>query len=224
MLRRMFLAGWAGALAAADSLFDGRSLAGWRNPLPEIPVEGCWRARKGTLEAIPTDEVPGGLASDIWTVRTFRAFDLSFEFLAAPAANSGVKFQIVRALYVEQYRDEERVLPSYAARRSGARVLAYTQALEYQVADVAEPDGLIRATSRAGALYGKVAPPGDVRPKSGKWNRGRVRLAPDGRLEFWLNGRRTVETTVPTPLRSSAIALQHHATRVAFRGLRVTAL
>ena len=212
------------AAAGTDSLFDGRSLAGWRAPLAELPMEGCWRIHDGMLEAIPIPRIRSGLSTDIWTERTFQAFDLTFEFLADPAANSGVKFQIRRALYVELRGDDGVVIPNFAARRPGAPMAGYSEGLEYQVSDVLEPEGMKRPASRCAGLYGKVAPPDDVRPRSGEWNRGRIRLQADGKLEHWLNDRLAIQTTIATPLRESSIALQHHATRVRFRDLRIAAL
>lgn len=225
MRRRAFvaLAGVACAQAAPQTLFDGQSFAGWRAPFAEIGMEESWRIRDGALETIPDGELRHGLSTDLWTVAVFRAFDLRFAYWAAPEANGGLKFQVERPLFVEDIAGKQRVLPRFA-QAPGARVIAYSLALEFQVAAPDEPVGRSKPAARAGSLYNKVAAPAQVVAKAGEWNQGRVRLEADGRLRLWLNGEESAATRIPLPLRESPIVLQHHGTLVRYRELEIERL
>lgn len=226
MLRRGFLPLAVTAFAQSkvhQSLFDGKTFQGWRAPVPEIGIEDSWRIRDGAIETVPDTELKRNLSTDIWTVAKFTAFDLSFEYWAAPAANGGLKFQVQRPLFVEDIAGKQRLIPTFA-QAPGAHIIAYSVALEFQVSAPDEPDGQRKPTSRAGSLYNKVAAPAHIAAKAESWNLGRLRLEANGQLEMWLNGESTVRTTVPTPLLESPIALQHHGTLVRYRNLRLQPL
>jgi hypothetical protein len=214
---------WAWAQPARSALFDGRSFAGWKAPLAEISIGESWRIEDGTLATIPDEELAHGLSTDLWTEKVFTAFDFSFEYLAEPAANGGVKFQIERAVFVEDIAGKQRFLKSFA-QAPGAHIITYSFALEFQVAAPDEPVGKTNPAARAGSLYRRVAAPAYVTARARDWNRGRIRLERDGKLRHWLNGEPTVETQLTKPVVASPIALQHHGTRVRYRNLLVEEL
>ncbi len=223
--RRALLLGPTLALAQskATALFDGNSFAGWRAPLPEIAIEECWRIAEGCLETIPDAELPHGLSTDIWTAGNYTSFDLRFEYWAEPRGNGGLKYQVQKAIYVEDIAGKQRVIESFE-QQPGARVIGYSVALEYQVSAPDEPAGLKSIAARAGALYNKKGPPEHVVAKAGEWNAARVRVEPKGMLRHWLNGDLAMETQLFDPLRPLPIALQHHGTRVRYRQLILEAL
>jgi hypothetical protein len=222
MLRRtaLSLVPMLGAARRGRDLFDGKSLMGWRAPFAEIPLEECWRVRDGAIETIPDTELKRNLSTDLWTIDNFTAFDLIFEYWAAPAANGGLKFQVRRPILVEDIAGKQRVIPAFA-HAPNAHIIAYSVALEFQVSAPDEPDGLRKPTSRAGSLYNKAAAPATVSAKAEAWNLARIRLEPSGALTMWLNGETTVSTSVPTPLLESPIVLQHHGSFVRYRNLRI---
>ncbi len=225
MLRRSALSLLCG-LALGQSkrdLFDGKTLSGWRAPFAEIPLEESWRVRDGAIETVPDTELKRNLSTDLWTADKFTAFDLSFEYWAAPAANGGLKFQVRRAIFVEDIAGNQRVIPTFA-QGPNAHIIAYSVASEFQVSAPDEPDGLRKPTSRAGSLYNKVAAPANVSAKAEAWNLGRIRLKASGDLAMWLNGQGTVTAKVATPLVESPIALQHHGSFVRYRNLSIEPL
>jgi hypothetical protein len=219
--RRAFAAAALPLLAETQvSLFDGETFAGWKTPKAEVSIGDCWRIRDGAMEAVPG----GPRRSDLWSVREFTGFDFRFEFWPAAAANAGVKFQGRDAIYVDNLRGQQKVIPRAADLREGAVLIVYTPAYEYQVAAPDEPDGLKNAASRAGSLYSKVPAPAAVESWSERWNRGRIRLEPSGRLRLWLNDRPTVDFQMALPLPPRPLVLQHHDSVVRFRNLRVEVL
>lgn len=80
----------AGAETTAEkpmkSLFDGKSLAGWRGYKTETPGDG-WKVIDGAL-------VLKGKAGDLLTVEEFSDFDLELEWKVVEAANSGVIYRV----------------------------------------------------------------------------------------------------------------------------------
>jgi hypothetical protein len=215
--RRLILSAFA---PRRRSLFDGRTFAGWRAPFAEIPITECWRVRDGAIATLADSELKRNLSTDIWTAGEFGAFELRFEYFAASQANGGVKFQIDEPVFVEDIRGEQRFLPEFA-QAPGAHIIAYTRGLEFQVSAPDEPVGQTKPLARAGSLYNKVAAPAEVSAKALAWNKGRIRLEPDGRLRHWLNDALTVDTHLTKPVRRSPIALQHHHTSVAYRRLQL---
>lgn len=74
-------------------LWDGKTSTGWRSyNKPEFPATG-WEMKDGILTVLPPQgqNKSGG---DIITIKTFRDFELSVDFLFTPGANSGIKYFI----------------------------------------------------------------------------------------------------------------------------------
>jgi hypothetical protein len=157
------------------------------------------------------------------TAETFSSFELTFEWKVAPAANSGVKYNVSRDMSVAN-------IPSSAAL-----------GFEYQVLDdELHPDALNGPNRQAGALYDMIAP-GDgkaLRPV-GEFNEGRI-VFRGGHGEHWLNGSKIVEYDVGSQrfdellarskyaplegfadLRSGHIVLQDHGDDVWYRNIQV---
>jgi hypothetical protein len=202
-----------------QSLFDGRTSAGWRGfRLPGFPERG-WTITEGTLRSDAGGDV------DIVTEQAFSRFELQLEFRLQPGGNSGIKFLV----------DE-----SLVAR--GHHGLGF----EYQlIDDDRHPDARQGkpGTRTCGALYDLIAPvPAKVVKPPGEWNQ--VRLVVDGsRVEHWLNGVKLLDFRPGSPELAALIAgskyrsqpafgsptrghilLQAHGDEVAFRELRVREL
>lgn len=175
------------------------------------------------------DEVPAGWqVQDAAIVRTagggdlvsrgeFGDFDFRFSFRISPNGNSGVMWHVL-----------------------DGQPETYFSGPEYQVLDdLGSKPG---PKHSVGALYDLVAPAADkvVRP-AGSWNDGRI-LLQNGRLELWLNGKRTVESPCAGDdwlqmvadskfkdwpfgkAASGRLALQDHGNEVAYRNLRIRRL
>jgi hypothetical protein len=218
------LLGAAIVLPAADgpwqSLFDGRTTAGWQEVTGKAFPTACWRIEDGCLMAFVA---PGG-AQDIRTVDTYRSFDLEFEWKIGPKGNSGVK-------YLLQKVDEWTNPKGRQARARG---------LEYQLADDANEE-VNDPTRAAASLYSQIAPSPRVKPAIGEFNRSRI-VVRGTHVEHWLNGKKVVEFETggaaaqalfrgllpkggaPQFPAGSPISLQNHGTEAWFRNIRIRQL
>lgn len=173
--------------------------------------------------------------TDLWSVDTYSDFELEWEWKADKGANSGIKYWVQQALTLVIVKENERwrAVAGPGAAAPTEPTLEYSRGLEYQMADDEfEPASIRRRDSRAGGIYGLVAPDPETVRKHGQWNQSRI-LVREGRIEHWLNGTRVVavdasaiEARLGTGRnairqRSGPLALQYHQTVVSFRNMRV---
>lgn len=209
------------SLLLATSLFDGKTLNGWRWSDEPNPPQPSWVARNGALVTTP------GQGKEVYllTKDEFEDFDFTFEWRASPGANSGVKYRI----------------QSYGA---STRRIEPT-GLEYQITDdLANPDALSTPRHTSGAIYDYVAPTNKQPAKPNVWHRSRI-IAKGLHIEHWLDGQRVVnvdldaQSTIDSfnrskresrhqlrlqQKRNSPIALQIHDGEVEFRKLNIKTL
>lgn len=175
-------------------LFDGKTFNGWRGlGYPNVPTSH-WTIEDGAIKKIGSGKVPvqadgqpkeGG---DLITEKTFRNFELSWDWKISPAGNSGVKYNVSEELSTSME-------PRHAAK-----------GFEYQMLDdERHSDGKL-PTHRAGALYDLIAPPADkpINPV-GQWNHS-VIILNGNHGEHWLNGRKIVEYELGSPAMNKALA------------------
>jgi hypothetical protein len=213
------------------SLFDGRTLTGWRGLGSSGVPTAHWVVDSGMIRKIPSGKVPVQadgqplVGGDLMTEGTWRDFELEWEWKIAPGGNSGIKYNV----------SEERSVmlePTHAAK-----------AFEYQMLDDdRHPDGKL-PTHRAGALYDLVAPnAAKVLRAVGEWNSSRIILA-GNHGEHWLNGAKIVSYELGTAAMDSAltaskyhgwpwfadrrsghIVIQDHGDEVWIRNIRIRSL
>lgn len=202
-------------------LFDGKTNAGWKSvKSDEFPQNG-WEIKDGVLSVLSEDESKerGG---DIETIEKFKAFELLFDFNITPGANSGVK---------------------YGLGNNGPSI-----GLEYQILDDnLHPDAKQGAAGNRtlASLYDLIPAEKENRfiNKPGEWNRGRIIVFPDNRVEHWLNGRKVVEYKRGNNIfkalvarskfanfenfgmaEKTSIMLQDHGNTVHFRSIKIKVL
>jgi hypothetical protein len=159
-------------------LFDGQSSKGWKGAYkPGFPEKG-WEIVDGELRVLSSGGAESTNGGDIVTREKYSAFDLSFEFKLSPGANSGVKYFVTlkennpgSAIGLEYQLLDDEKHPDAKMGRDGNRTLSSLY-------------DLIRAEKQARF----VRPPGE-------WNRGRIVVYPDNRVEHYLNGVKVVEYT-----------------------------
>jgi cytochrome c len=161
-------------------LFDGHTLAGWRNYGGDENDVRKWTVQDGTLALVQKGPFPmwdliksvimGGPSGDLVYYREkFQDFELSLQWKISPGGNSGIFYLVAN--------EKEN-----AVWRTG---------VEMQVLDNdAHADGQIK-NHRAGDLYDLIsADPETVRPP-GEWNDVLIRVK-DNHIEHWLNGVKVV--------------------------------
>jgi hypothetical protein len=159
-------------------LFDGQTSTGWVGAYKENFPDTGWTVENGTINVHELTGKEGGTGGDIVTKDLYRAFDLSFEFLLTPGANSGVKYFV-------------RLTPE--EKNSGSAI-----GLEYQILDDSlHPDAKLgRNGDRTLASLYDLIPANKQRRfihPMGQWNTGRIIVYPNNHVEHYLNGVKVLE-------------------------------
>ncbi len=110
-------------------LFDGKTTNGW-HLYNRGKIASVWQVNNGELVCQP--ENYKAEQGDLVTDRTFKNYDLRFEWKIAKEGNSGVFVNVL----------ERKDIPT-----------AWASGPEYQLLDTAHPDYTISPKKRAGALY-----------------------------------------------------------------------
>lgn len=203
-------AGWT-------SLFDGRTLDGWRG-YKKADAKGLrWKVEDGAL-TLPAETAPGTKAGDIISKDTFEQFELAFDWRVAPGSNSGVKYFILE--------DRDSAIGH-----------------EYQVIDdERHADAKIGAHRQTAAFYDVL--PAENRPirAAGEWNTTRI-VVRGQTVEHWLNDKMVLQYELNSPPLNAAvekskfkgierfgkrqkghILLQDHSDQVWFRNIKIRRL
>ena len=209
-------------------LFDGASNNGWKSARANVsgfPAKG-WEIKDGVITVLPSDGGESTNGGDIVTNEQFSAFDLSFEFKLTPGANSGVKYFV-----------------TLSEETKGSAI-----GLEYQILDDEKhPDAKHGKDGNRtlASLYDLITAQKEKRHLRpiGQWNRGRLVVYPDNRVEHYLNGVKVVEYVRGSEeflrlvagskykdwenfgqAKQGHILLQDHGDRVSFRSIKLKKL
>jgi hypothetical protein len=207
-------------------LFDGKTTSGWRGANKEFFPDKTWQVKEGNLIVTKGQSAESQNGGDIVTTNEYSAFDLQFEFQITDTANSGVKYFVT---------EKEKTAGSAIG-------------LEYQILDDDKhPDAKLGSIGNRtlASLYDLIPAKKNGREKLpiGEWNRGRITVYPDGRVEHWLNGWKVLEYQRGTQYYYALVAkskyvgypnfgmaakghllLQEHGTQVAFRSIKIQEL
>lgn len=207
-------------------LFDGKTSNGWKGAYkPGFPEKG-WNVENGTMKVLASEGAESTNGGDIVTKEEFSAFDLSFDFKLTPGANSGVKYFV-----------------TLKENNPGSAI-----GLEYQILDdKVHPDAKlgISGNRTLSSLYDLITAKKQERfmVPIGQWNKGRVVVYPDNRVEHYLNGLKVLEYVRGSKefrdivsiskykiwpnfgeAEKGRILLQDHGNEVSFRSIKIKAL
>jgi len=188
-------------------LFDGQSMRGWRDPARQEPPGDSWIIEDGCLRTLPSPRI----SEDLITEESFGDFELKFDWRISPRGNTGVKYRIQRAIFVDNTKNprgpggfEEMLARELAAPLSERGKLAreatgqeYTVAFEFQLIDDAKSpamkrDGGVHAT---GALYSMIPPSATAARPAGQWNQSRL-MVRGSHVEHWINGVKVLDAAL----------------------------
>ena len=215
------------------SLFDGKSLQGWRGYRQADAAGSRWLVEDGLLTLTFKESKAVRAPRDIITTDTYDLFDLTWEWKIAPGANSGLKYFVLE--------DQNSAIGH-----------------EYQIIDDEQhADARIGAHRRTAALYDVLAPatcptcppgelPAGIKKPAGEWNTSRVYVAPSRvvpggtRVYHYLNKVRILEYELGSKellaavqkskfkgverfgtLQKGHILLQDHGDQVWYRNIRI---
>ena len=159
-------------------LWDGKTNKGWKGAYkPTFPASG-WLIQDGELSVQKSNGGESTNGGDIVTEKQYSAFELKFDFKLTEGANSGIKYFV-----------------TLTEGNKGSAI-----GPEYQILDDAKhPDAKLGKDGNRtlGSLYdlmtSKKIP--NAQKKIGEWNRGLIRVYPDNKIEYWLNGYKILEYT-----------------------------
>jgi hypothetical protein len=198
-------------------LWDGKTSTGWQSyNHPGFPATG-WEMKDGILTVLPPQVSKSG--GDIFTIKTFRNFELLVDFMYTPGANSGIKYFIDGKTNV---------------------------GCEYQVLDdLRHPDAKlgINGDRTLAGLYDMIPPKKDKKDNGpDNWNTAKI-VVNGNHVEHWLNGQMTVSYERGSDAWKAAFAtskftsnpnfglateghilLQDHGNKVSYRNIKIKEL
>ncbi|WP_085535749.1 3-keto-disaccharide hydrolase [Massilibacteroides vaginae] len=157
-------------------LFDGNTTNGWRGAHKEKFPDHGWKVENGQLIVLKSGGGESTNGGDIVTVDEYSAFELKLEFKLTEGANSGIKYFVT-----------EKEKPSGSAF-----------GLEYQLLDDSKHPDAKLSTSVDGSrtlasLYDMIPATNKRFNGIGQWNQVVLKAFPDNKVEYWLNGMKTLE-------------------------------
>ena len=200
----------AKADAGWTTLFDGKSLAGWRGFKSETPPAG-WEVKDGVL-------VKSGKGGDLMTTREYGSFELELDYKIAVGGNSGIMYRVVTQGAAPYWSGPEYQI----------------------IDNERHPDAKNGPDRLAGANYDLIAPSVAASSKpAGEWNTAKIAVH-GNHVEHWLNGTKVVEYEFGSPAWTKLVAeskfkawptygkasrghivLQDHGDVVEFRNIRI---
>lgn len=163
-------------------LWDGKTTNGWRGAYKTTFPQKGWKIENGELSVQKSGGAESTNGGDIVTEKQYGAFELKFDFKLTEGANSGVKYFVTEsegnkgsAIGLEYQILDDAKHPDAKLGKNGNRTLA-------SVYD------LIRGEKIKNGMR-----------KIGEWNKGLIRVYPNNKIEYWLNGFKTVEFVRGSP-------------------------
>jgi hypothetical protein len=197
------------------SLFDGKTLNGWRKAQKDSVPDQSWTVENGELSFDPSK----GHGSDVITTKAFTNFDFSIDFKVSEAGNSGIKYFLIPNTSLGC---EYQLIDN--ARHPDAKLG-------------------INSNRKTGALY-DLFPASENKPyrPAGEWNTARI-VVNGNHVEHWLNGAKILEyergsesfkkaiaqskfksTQGFAETTTSPILLQAHGDKITFRNIKIKEL
>ncbi|MET4137983.1 DUF1080 domain-containing protein [Pedobacter sp. UYP1] len=157
-------------------LWDGKTNKGWRGAYKTTFPESGWIIKDGELSVQKSNGAESTNGGDIVTEKQYGTFELKFDFKLTEGANSGVKYFV-----------------TLTEGNKGSAI-----GPEYQILDdERHPDAKLgkNGNRTLGSLYdlitSKKIP--NAQRKIGEWNSGLIRVYPNNKIEYWLNGYKILE-------------------------------
>ncbi|GAA5220165.1 3-keto-disaccharide hydrolase [Membranihabitans marinus] len=213
-------------------LFNGKNFDGWESLGSDTILTNYWKIDNGILKKMDRGDVPARedgqpfTGGDLITVETFDNFELSFEWRAFKAGNSGLKYNVSKEIS--------------KANGSSRSAIGF----EYQLLDDGDEEyaGKLKPSQYTGCLYDMFAPSNTELKPLGEFNTSRI-LVDGNHVEHWLNGvqvltyelgsealeeayKKSKFAKIPNyhHKRKGHLVLQDHTTEAWFRNIKIRKL
>jgi hypothetical protein len=203
----LFCAAALGQSGGWQSLFDGKTLAGWIDPATRKPPGDAWSVEDGCIK---TKRRPH-ITEDLVSAERYGDFELEWEWRISAGGNSGVKYRIQDFVALGKLNNqsgarkfEDQIDYVLLHGLNDRKYLAeggqhYVVGFEYQLIDNARhPDAKRTPKATAAALYDLIAPARDVTRPVGEFNQARL-VVQSNHVEHWLNGEKVIDAMLDTP-------------------------
>lgn len=216
-------------------LWDGQTTEGWRTPKSDTFPTKSWKIHDGILTVLGTDNgAESQHGGDIITKKRYANFELTADFITTPGCNSGIKIFVQPSI-----SPIDKVTGKPVGKGSAI-------GMEFQILDdERHPDAKLgrNGDRTCGSLYDLIpAVTNKIIMPMGQWNHARI-VSQGKHVEFWLNGKETVEFERGSPEFRKAVALskfknipdfgewadghillQEHGSEVSFRNVKLREL
>lgn len=184
-------------------LFDGTTFRNWQDPAQKKIPGNAWKIEDGCLTTIAKPNIE----EDLLSSESFGDFELKFDWKVAPGGNTGLKYRLQHALFVQSSKMtgfkgkfEEQLHQAIVAADSDRAAMpadgkgfVYTIGFEYQLLDdERHADAKNGPDRQTGSLYSMIAANPAGRKPAGEWNSSRL-VVRGQRVEHWLNGMLVME-------------------------------
>jgi hypothetical protein len=195
-------------------LFDGTTMNNWDDPRQKNPPGDAWTIADGCLKANPHP----GITEDLFSQKTYRDFELDWDWRISPGGNSGVKYRIQKHLWLvprdvshltERFESQVERSFLHPVEQRPNHGQDYVIGFEYQLTDKDNGDAKSGAKHSAGALYDMVGPSSDMTRPTGEFNHSRIVLR-GNHVVHWMNGTKIVDTSLDSPAALEGINTRWH--------------
>lgn len=216
------------------NLFNGTNFDGWRSPKSDDFPAHSWQIKDGELWVVSSGNAESQAGGDIISRQRYSNFELTADFKLTNGCNSGIK------IFVQPHISAINKTTGKPAGTGSAI------GLEFQILDdQRHPDAKLgrNGDRTIGSLYDLIPAAKDKKVLPiGEWNHLRI-ISQGKHVEFWLNGRKTVEFERGSNAFRTAVAqskfknipdfgewpdghilLQEHGSTVGFRAIKLREL
>ncbi|MDB5230931.1 MAG: hypothetical protein JWN76_1736 [Chitinophagaceae bacterium] len=199
------------------SLFDGKSLKGWRTY--QNKNSDAWTVQNGVLHCQGSSSDKSDMQVDLITKNEFENFELTIDWKLAPQGNSGIIYMV---------KEDEAA--------------SYLSGPEYQLIDDKNFPQKLEDWQKTGANYAMNPAPTAKPNPIGQWNHTKI-VVNKGHVEHWLNGKKIVDYQLWTAewkankakgkwkdapsygmSKKGHIALQNHGSEAWFKNIKLRTL